>query len=114
MIEHSSGFDANAEATLNCFKVNLAVKYRKPQTFKDPTGKPLVAVGYFRKFLVFATSEDEARSLLLREVEDGQVDWQDSELERVNFKNLDEYAIKENDLASGPSVVFRSCRFLYP
>jgi hypothetical protein len=108
------GEHANSEAKFSYFKVNLAVRYREPQTFKDPTGKPLVAAGYFRKFVVVARSEDEARSILSREAEDGQVDWQESEFERANLDDLAEFSIKQNDLPSESSVVFRSSHFLYP
>lgn len=100
--------------SLTCFKVNLAVKYQKPQAFNDPVGQPLVAAGYFRKFVVVATSEDEVRSMLVREVVDGQIDWQDSEIERMSAHDFAEYSIRREEVLTKPNVVFRSSHFLYP
>lgn len=114
MNDHSEIGDPQADTKLGYFKANLAVKYGKPQAFKDPTGKPLIAAGYYRKFVVVAVSEDQARAMLSHEANDGEIDWQDSELEGLDFIELSEYSISPEDALCTPSVVFRSSHFLFP
>lgn len=103
-----------AESVLNCYKVNLAVNYIKPQRFKDPAGGMIVSSGYFRKYVVVASGEAQARTMLLDEVKDGQVDWLESELEVINESELPEYSLKPEIVLLKPGIVFRSSHFLFP
>jgi len=114
MNQGSRFYNSQPSDGLTCFKVNLAVKYQKPKAFNDPTGEPIVASGYFRKFVVVATSENEVRSMLVCEVVDGQIDWGDSEIEPMSELDCAEYSTRHEEVLAKPNVVFRSSRFLYP
>ena len=98
----------------NCFEVNLSVKYKKLLPFKDDNEKSLLAAGYFIKFVVVAASEQKAQQLLSSQVEDGEIDWQDSEIKRMNTLDLAEYSLGDEIDLNKPGIVFRSSHFLYP
>jgi hypothetical protein len=95
------------------FEINLSVSYNTPVLFDDPDGKALWAAGYFRKFVVVASSEQQALQLISKEVEDGQIDWKDTDVKLMTALDLAEYSLEhENDLKE-PGIIFRSSHFLY-
>lgn len=113
-MKRHGGSNSGPEAELVCFKANLSVEYGAPTTFSDPSGEKLVAAGYFRKFIVTATSREHAMTILSREVDDGEVDWQESELEQMNAVEAGEYSADHTAGHVRPGVLFRGKHFLFP
>ena len=96
------------------FEVNLSVKFKELLQLKDHNEKSLMAAGYFRKFVVVATSVHKAQQLLSSQVEDGEIDWQESEIKRMSTLDLDAYSLSDEIDFNKPGIVFRSSHFLYP
>lgn len=114
MIEKNSIGANNSIDGNSYFEVNLSVKYKMPVPFKDSSGENLLAIGYFRKFVVIADTEHITRQLLSVEVADGEIDWQNSEIKQMNRFDLTKYSLKDDVTYIKPEVVFRSSHFLYP
>lgn len=75
-------------------------------------GGPLV--GYFRNLGVSAPSEGEARRLVSVDVKDGQIDWGDSTVGRIDPDSLDvAVAARKTDL-SRVGIWYRSGRAFFP
>ena len=49
----------------------------------------LIAIGYYRKLGVGASSETTARSLISQSIDDGKIDWDDFSCEEIDFALLD-------------------------
>jgi len=114
MIENKSVEVYDLNKNYNYFEANLSVKYKTPVPYRDSSEKSILAAGYFRKFVVVAISEHQAKEVLSIEVIDGEIDWQDSEFRRLSSSDLAEYSLKEDVECDTPDVVFRSSHFLYP
>ena len=90
----------------------LSVKLTEPiRTTDDPPEPPLI--GYFRNFGVRLRG-DEPHRLLERLIDDGSVDWGDSEYREIEPASLDR-AIRKRIVAPDTfGVWYRSGRMFYP
>ena len=86
------------------------VKLREPVYRNDAAACP--TQGYYRGFGVRA-NPSKVHEILLRAVDDGEIDWSESELDPIDVSTLDGAMRKQVTPITGDGIWYRSGRVFY-
>ena len=98
------------ENLLHHFLVFVKVLLEKPA--KDPSNNEGATVGYFVNIGVSARSAAKARQLIQKEINDGHIDWADSEWRSLT--PLEEALDEQVYRVTSPQIWFESARIFFP
>jgi hypothetical protein len=73
-----------------------------------------IAVGYYRKLGVGASSETEARSLISQSVDDGKIDWDDFSCEEIDLRLLDKKIAVHCEDPQKETIWYKSGHIFFP
>lgn len=99
---------------LETYWISVCVELASPIDSAELSDERGSLVGYFRNLGVTAPSEDDARRLVSEAVKDGQIDWRDSTVGRVDPDSLDEAVAARKTDHSRVGIWYRSGRAFFP
>jgi hypothetical protein len=99
------------------FWVMASVKLHSPSLLFDESGKPDEdgpLPGYYRTFGVTAASSKAAREMVVAAVDDGEIDWADSEISSIVPESLAAWIVEKSGDWTREGIWFESGRIFYP
>lgn len=94
--------------------MRVCVILEKPLRGQDGSGRAITIRGYYKNFAVTAKSATDARIIVSRTVQDGSIDWTDSEVEEGDVATISLKVAFPCNHPDTPGIWHASGRVLFP